>query len=878
MSKKSALDSRKCPNERLSVKCVSGRGLMSSGALALMVAGILVSIAPHAEALKGRGQGQATALKAKEILDKNCSKCHNAGFIFDPKSHASLIQDVVKSGDPANSKLIQKISSGAMPPDPNPRVTPQDLQTLKEWIQLGAPDWNAPTPAQAKVAVNLTEEQILKDILEDLQSLPEDKRPYVRYFSSANLLRNPDSAEDMKKAETALGKLVNSLSWSPDIVKLQPFGTGKALYRLDIRDVDWTSKIWDEVLSSYPYGFAPAHERGRVDQIRSLSGAAVPYIRVDWFTATASVPPLYHDILHLPDHITGKGGLEEMLGVDAAKDQEENKVVRGGLENSGVSHNNRAVERHLSQYGYYYKSFDFRSNEGRKNIFQFPLDFKEDGGEFIFSLPNGMQAYLVANSKGAGERLSIAPSDIVRDRLATFDEVYVTNGLSCISCHAAGMKYFVDEVRQDLDTRQHPNFDLERAKLWYLKTQDLQRIQVLDAEKFKDAVVKAGGAIPETNGQPDLDPNNEPVTIVAKLYKLAPVSAAAAAAECGLPLDEFKNRLGRSSKIAELGLGLLLNPHGSIKRDIWEQDFGKVVEELGIGDYIVPNEHQARSEEIDPRIPIRIVARGGSSLANRLKSQIFYKLSKSDEVKPVEEGGNKLVTVSAAQDGSHVTLKVEVDGQTLGSDGDLEDFTDLASKLADEVHLSLAHRVVPSSPVSITAHVAAQLGSITDLGLSAPSGTEQLLALALRTGSIGAAVSVDRGPNSTYKMGDEIVVRFSVPQDCFAALYDIDSSGEAKLLFPNLQSTDNHLQAGRVYTGDTWGLTANGTPGRERMFLLAAPSNDQLPGVNAFVQNPSGESSVSKSVGVFARKVQASTQSAAPGSIGASLVEFFTSK
>jgi hypothetical protein len=127
-------------------------------------------------------------------------------------------------------------------------------------------------------------------------------------------------------------------------------------------------------------------------------------------------------------------------------------------------------------------------------------------------------------------------------------------------------------------------------------------------------------------------------------------------------------------------------------------------------------------------------------------------------------------------------------------------------------------------------------------------------------------------------MGQEIVVRFSGARDAFAALYDIDSTGAVTLLFPNASAKNNRLQSGQIYSGDSWGLVASGTPGRERMFLLVALSNDQLPGVNAFVQDPSSSGQVSKSITAFARTVQAGAGTAPPGSFGASVVEFFTAK
>ena len=68
---------------------------------------------------------------------------------------------------------------------------------------------------------------------------------------------------------------------------------------------------------------------------------------------------------------------------------------------SGVSGQNRMVERHDAQFGAYWKSYDFKPNNTKSDLAQFPLGpvfkdhpfeklaFEHDGGELIFNLPNG---------------------------------------------------------------------------------------------------------------------------------------------------------------------------------------------------------------------------------------------------------------------------------------------------------------------------------------------------------------------------------------------------------------------------------------------------------------------------------------------------------
>ena len=109
---------------------------------------------------------------------------------------------------------------------------------------------------------------------------------------------------------------------------------------------------------------------------------------------------------------------------------EGDKLVRGGFQQSGVSGQNRLVERHDAEFGaYYWKSYDFKPRRARANLTRFPLGpefpgnpyprqaFRHDGGEMIFGLPNGMQGYFL--SDGKGRRIDEGPTDVVSDALKT---------------------------------------------------------------------------------------------------------------------------------------------------------------------------------------------------------------------------------------------------------------------------------------------------------------------------------------------------------------------------------------------------------------------------------------------------------------------------
>ena len=177
---------------------------------------------------------------------------------------------------------------------------------------------------------------------------------------------------------------------------------------------------------------------------------------MDWFNATATLPELYKRFLQLPPTLDG---LEAQLGVTRLDNIVNNQIYRSGFRNSGVSSQNRIIERHSSNLTNpaYWISYDFAdNNEGQQNIFNFPIGpaggwfdqkaFDHDGGEVIFQLPNGLFGYYL--NLASGESIDKGPVNIVSQQNgpAQFFQSIV-NGMSCMSCHGQGLLYKKDEIR-----------------------------------------------------------------------------------------------------------------------------------------------------------------------------------------------------------------------------------------------------------------------------------------------------------------------------------------------------------------------------------------------------------------------------------------------
>jgi serine/threonine-protein kinase len=455
-----------------------------------------------------------------------------------------------------------------------------------------------PVPADPKVVATSYEEgdgagPVLRAILQDVRSLPNDQdRQFVRYLSLAHLLTGGVTAEELDLHRAALAKAINHLSRRPGLVRPRPIDPAETVFRIDLRTLGWNEQpferfvgekpagssrvnLFDLVLLEYPYGVV-FEDSETLDQLtREFLGPAgqvrpIPYVRADWFVSTATMPPLYEDFLRLPYDLKA---LQGRLEVDARADIDDGRAVRGGMTVSGVSRNNRVVERHPTRYGAYWLSFDFRTSKAEENLYRDPIDLRPAGGEVLFHLPNGLLGYFLADA--AGNRLEAAPTEIVTDKFAQ-DKV-VRNGLSCIRCHDAGIKGFGDDVRAAVERLPaSPGFDRRKVLRLYPGQAALDPLLEEDAQRFATALGKALGK----------PPGREPLVAVSQRFFDAPLMLPAAAAELGTTAEKLRVLLGARPFV---GMGLSpLSADGAVHRDTWEDSYARVVRELGLGIPVLP--------------------------------------------------------------------------------------------------------------------------------------------------------------------------------------------------------------------------------------------------------------------------------------------------
>jgi hypothetical protein len=255
---------------------------------------------------------------------------------------------------------------------------------------------------------------------------------------------------------------------------------------------------------------------------------------------------------------------------------------RAGFQNSGVSKHNRLIERHTIPTGYFWTSYDFKGDRPEQSLFVHPLGpdgdnaFKYDGGETIFSLPNGLQAYYLNTAKGV--RLDKGPTEIVLDD-SQLDRA-VTNGISCFGCHNQGIRQATDDIRNHvLNDRIFSKEVRDQVEALYPPPAEFKALLDEDGSRFRNAMVRAGL-------DPELDSQTvgvESINFLSKAYEKA-IDLRIAAAEYGLVADAFAKGLADAG-----GESVLLKrrlEQGVLPREILEAEFKELIVKVSDNDPI----------------------------------------------------------------------------------------------------------------------------------------------------------------------------------------------------------------------------------------------------------------------------------------------------
>jgi len=515
------------------------------------------------------------ASAADGFIGKYCRNCHGPGEKSQASFPANDLESIaanpafVTPGNPETSRLYTSVTSGRMPIGPRP--TDAEVSDLASWItELGSASVAGSSASVLKLPPKrmrkvIPRGEFVRAALDDIGSVDESDRPFVRYFSYRYQFNGIFPCEDkatfdkrMDLYTAGFNKLLNSVSNGTNLVVPHVVSnTQELLVRVDIRELDWETAQWDGLLKDYPFGIDP-----KADPILSAlsqqTDTQVPILRADWFMSNAGRPDNYHALLKLPEQISD---LEKTMGVDVNENIKRSRVARGAITKglSGVSDHNRMLERHdLPRGGYYWKSYDFAGSDGVQSLRRNPhgpaeleplpeglKSFKHDGGEMIFSLPNGLQGYFL--SLADGKRIDEGPTNIVayRER-PTGKGVTIVNGRSCFDCHANGTISRLLQLRPHIENSNL--FSLPQQKLllkMYVGQSEMDKHFDKDRASFVSALEKIGATVKAADGTLQSRPgpeNQEIITWYADLYE-KDLGFEELAAEFDMEPEQFRNAI-----------------------------------------------------------------------------------------------------------------------------------------------------------------------------------------------------------------------------------------------------------------------------------------------------------------------------------------------
>lgn len=529
--------------------------------------------------------------ETQTILGERCGACHGVEGKGDLNNITDL-EGLIETGrirakDLAGSPLFQRIVKEEMPPVPPP-VPTGEQDVIAAWITEcsvppGAEISDPRKPPECKPEAELTSEQWIDLIHVDLNKVDFDIRPSQRYISFIDLYNAGYCEAQLVTYGQALTKLLNSLSRENDLAfPAVVEGSHGALFRVDLRHYGWDADLWDAIACANPfsidYGVNALLANAKSIQLDTKTSLFVQPGRA--FMHIVARAPLYHDILQIPATLAElallKSGIPDLAKnvFDEQTQLKEGIVDRAGFYESGVSFSNRMIERHkvaFDKTGYFWLSHDFADNDGDSDIFRNPLDFKAGGGEIIFSLPNGMQGYMIVDDDG--QRVDVAPTEIVFDTDA--EDGVVRTAISCIGCHAAGIIPKADELRAYAEA--NPDNQLTPDEILGVKNLhppgNVLDIQAKDSNRFMGALNALGVPHVIEAG----DQLIEPIRIADYAFEES-VDLPHAATEIGTITDKVI-----SIMVVVPDLGKLLID-GTLSREDFQLVFPAAVEQLQIGD------------------------------------------------------------------------------------------------------------------------------------------------------------------------------------------------------------------------------------------------------------------------------------------------------
>jgi mono/diheme cytochrome c family protein len=472
----------------------------------------------------GDSEAELARAAAENVLAANCGQCHGPALTPEQAlagmNYIDDIDQLVETGkiiplNAAGSRVIQRMVRGEMPP-PNanlPPVTEADINTVSQFIN-NPRFWPDVAPVGGDCLDDgqvVTFDDIFQDINDDLNEQDDDDLPFLRYVSITNRFTAGQCAEALDRDRQGLTKMLNMLSIDPAITEPVPVDATETLYRIDLRDYQWNraidvegqnfNDVWEAIAANNPY--AVEFLGDDADDAKDDTQTAFPVQFADQMLDVATIGNLYYAIIDVDINNTLSDFVANELLVDVDQNilDEEDGTIRAGTTRSRISRQDRVVERHDLgvRAGVLWQSFDFEDVGNNDSIFENVFDFVAGGTEAIFTLPNGMLGFIIADANDA----IVEDSDILLD--TNQNNFRAVTSVSCSNCHAAGFIPVIDEVGPiALANAREIGLDrdeVEQIESIYVTPQEFSRQVTDDSQQFYQRALQQA-SLPVQGGDP----------------------------------------------------------------------------------------------------------------------------------------------------------------------------------------------------------------------------------------------------------------------------------------------------------------------------------------------------------------------------------------
>ena len=279
------------------------------------------------------------------------------------------------------------------------------------------------------------------------------------------------------------------------------------------------------------------------------------------------IAPRYYDFTGIPDK---EADFQKSLGLDPAVIARLRADLGANLLISNVTNKERRVTFNPGPLGGYWFTLDVEETTAAKSFLRRPVSadgfFPEyDASEIFAVAPNGTFRVAVYNRQG--QRQDTVKDKIAKDTSDAHGDGIITVGVSCLRCHAEGLRPFTDDQSRLLTGRiglQSYDAGIVQRALEFYNAPRMLRQMRFDVETYADAVEQASGY--------SIKQSADALANVVREHDYLPITREQAAREIGIEPDEFAALVERSGD----PLLLLLAAGRPILRNQWTSSIAAV--------------------------------------------------------------------------------------------------------------------------------------------------------------------------------------------------------------------------------------------------------------------------------------------------------------